>query len=132
MGRGAACFDNQQTFRGQLKGAFGFLNNPQFEPWEVGPALCDRLTGGRHEVRIAVDWTPGGDFMILEARLGVEGRGLPFCSLSVPPGEMKGRQPPLELSLDYALAARRRPGPTVYTLLDRGFAALDDVAPSAR
>lgn len=130
MGRGAALLDQQKTFRGQLKRAFRFLNNPQFDPWEIGKALFDRLTEGRQAVLIAVDWTHLGDFMILEASLVVEGRGVPFFSLSVPQGEIKGRQRTLELSMDYALAAMRRPGQTVYTLVDRGFAALDYLGPS--
>src|SRR5512134_719896 len=130
MGRGAALLDEEKTFRGQLKRAFRFLNNPQFDPWEVGKALFDRLTEGLEEVLIAVEWTHIGDFMILEATLVVEGRGLPFFSLSVPRSEIKGRQRTLELSMDYALAAMRRPGQTLYTLVDRGFAALDYVGPS--
>jgi hypothetical protein len=47
--------------------AFRFLNNPQFDPWEVGNALFGRLTQGLKGVLIAVDWTQVGDFMILEA-----------------------------------------------------------------
>ena len=104
MGRGAALLDEEKTFRGQLKRAFRFLNNPQFDPWEVGKGLFDRLTEGLQEVLIAVDWTQVGDFMILEASLGVAGRGIPFFSLSVPKGEIKGRQRTLELSMEYALA----------------------------
>jgi hypothetical protein len=130
MGRGAALIDEQKTFRGQLKRAFRLLNNPQFDPWEVGKALFDRLTEGLNKVLMAVDWTHVGDFMILEASLVVEGRGIPIFSLSVPRGEIKGRQRTLELSMDYALAAMRRPGQTLYTLVDRGFAALDYVGPS--
>ena len=122
--------DQQKTFRGQLKRAFRFLNNPQFDPWEIGKALFDRLTEGRQAVLSAVDWTHLGDFMILEASLVVEGRGVPFFSLSVPQGESKGRHRTLELSMDYALAAMRRPGQTIYTLVDRGFAALDYLGPS--
>ena len=87
--------------------------------------MFDRLTEGLQEVLIAVDWTQVGDFMILEASLGVAGRGIPFFSLSVPRSEIKGRQRTLELSRDYALAAMRRPGQTVYTLVDRGFAAME-------
>jgi hypothetical protein len=37
MGRGAALLDEEKTFQGQLKRAFRFLNNPQFDPWEVCP-----------------------------------------------------------------------------------------------
>ena len=33
--------------------------------------------------------------------------------------------------MDYALAAMRRPERTLYTLVDRGFAALDYLGPSA-
>ena len=130
MGRGAALVDEQKTFPGQLKRAFRLLNNPQFDPWEVGKALFDRLTKGLEEVLIAVDWTHIGDFMILEATLVVEGRGIPIFSLSVPRSEIKGRQRTLELSMDYALAAMRRPGQTLYTLVDRGFAALEYLGPS--
>jgi len=130
MGRGAALLDEQKTFRGQLKRAFRLLNNPQFDPWEVGKALFDRLTAGCQEVLMAVDWTQVGDFMILEATLVVAGRGIPFFSLSVPKSEIKGRQRTLELSMEYALAAMRRPGQTLYTLVDRGFAALDYLGPS--
>ena len=130
MGRGATLLDEAKTFEGQLKRAFRFLNNPQFDPWEVGKALFDRLTEGLEEVLIAVDWTHIGDFMILEASLVVAGRGLPFFSLSVPRSEIKGRQRTLELSMDYALAAMRRPGQTLYTLVDRGFAAMDYLGPS--
>src|SRR5512138_1632814 len=130
MGRGAALVDEQKTFQGQLKRAFRLLNNPQFDRWEGGKAVFDRLTEGLNEVLIAVDWTPVGDFMILEASLVVDGRGLPFCSVSVPKGEVKGRQRTLELTMEYALAARRRPGQTLYTLVDRGFAALDYIGPS--
>jgi hypothetical protein len=78
MGRGAALLDEQKTFSGQLKRAFRFLNNPQFDPWEVGNALFGRLTQGLKRVLIAVDWTQVGDFMILEATLVVAGRGIPF------------------------------------------------------
>ena len=130
MGRGAALLDEEQTFRGQLKRAFRFLNNPQFDSWEVGKGWFDRLTEGLQEVLIAVDWTHVGDFMILEASLVVAGRGIPFFSLSVPKGEIKGRQRTLELSMDYALAAMRRPGQTLYTLVDRGFAAMEYLGPS--
>jgi hypothetical protein len=130
MGRGAALLDEEKTFRGQLKRAFRFLNNPQFDPWEVGKGLFDRLTEGLEEVLIAVDWTHVGDFMILEASVVVAGRGLPFFSLSVPKSEIKGRQRALELSMDYALAAMRRPEQTLYTLVDRGFAALEYLGPS--
>jgi hypothetical protein len=130
MGRGAALLDEEKTFRGQLKRAFRFLNNPQFDPWEVGKGLFDRLTEGLQEVLIAVDWTHVGDFMILEATLVVAGRGIPFFSLSVPKGEIKGRQRTLELSMEYALAAMRRPGQTLYTLVDRGFAAMEYLGPS--
>ena len=124
MGRGA-WLDEEKNFPGQLKRAFRFLNNPQLDPWEVGKALFDHLTEGLQEVLMAVDWTHVGDFMIREASLGVAGRGLPFFSLSVPRSEIKGRQRTLELSMDYALAALRRPEPTVYTLVDRGFAAME-------
>jgi hypothetical protein len=130
MGRGAALLDKEKTFRGQLKRAFRFLNNPQFDPWEVGKGLFDRLTEGLQEVLIAVDWTHVGDFMILEASLVVAGRGIPFFSLSVPKGEIRGRQRTLELSMEYALAAMRRPGQTLYTLVDRGFAAMEYLGPS--
>src|SRR5205823_14480914 len=92
MGRGAAVLDEEKTFSGQLKRAFRFLNNPQFDPWEVGNGLFGRLTQGLKTVLIAVDWTQVGDFMILEATLVVAGRGMPFFSLSVPKGEIKGRQ----------------------------------------
>ena len=110
MGRGAALLDEQKTFSGQLKRAFGFLNNSPFDPWEVGNALLGRLTQGLQQVLIAVDWTQVGDFMVLEATLVVAGRGIPFFSLAVPKGEIKGRQRALELSMEYALAALRRPG----------------------
>src|SRR5918992_6370664 len=110
MGRGAALLDEEKTFRGQLQRAFGFLNNPQFDPWEVGNALFGRLTQGLQQGLIGVDWTQVGDFMILEARLVVAGRGIPFFSLAVPKSEIKGRQRALELSMEYALAALRRPG----------------------
>ena len=130
MGRGAALLEEEKSFRGQLKRAFRFLNNPHLDPWEVGKALFDRLTEGLEEVLIAVDWTHVGDFMILEASLVVAGRGLPFFSLSVPRSEIKGRQRTLELSMDYVLAAMRRPGQTLYTLVDRGFAAMDYLGPS--
>jgi hypothetical protein len=92
--------------------------------------LFDRLTEGLQEVLIAVDWTHVGDFMILEATLVVAGRGIPFFSLSVPKGEIKGRQRTQELSMEYALAAMRRPGQTLYTLVDRGFAAMEYLGPS--
>ena len=42
--------------------------------------------------------------------LVVARRGIPFFSLSVLKGEIKGRQRTLELSMEYALAALRRPG----------------------
>jgi hypothetical protein len=131
MGRGAALVDDEKTFRGQLKRAFRLLNNPQVDPWEVGKALFDRLTARCQAVLMAVDGTHLGDFMLLEASLVVAGRGIPVFSLSVPKREIKGRQRTLELTMEYALAAMRRPGQTVYTLVDRGFAALDDVGPSA-
>src|SRR5512134_2974198 len=83
MGRGAALVDEQKTFRGQLKRAFRLLNNPQFDPWEVGKALFDRLTARCQAVLIAVDWTHVGDFMLLEASLVVEGRGIPYRSPEV-------------------------------------------------
>ena len=89
MGRGAALLDEEKTFRGQLKRAFRFLNNPQFNPWEMGNALFGRLTQGLKGVLIAVDWTQVGDFMILEATLVVAGRGIPFFSLSVLKSEIK-------------------------------------------
>src|SRR5919106_6605834 len=130
MGRGAALLDEEKTFRGQLKRAFRFLNNPQFDSWEVGKGWFDRLTEGLQEVLIAVDWTHVGDFMILEATLVVAGRGIPFFSLAVPKGEIKGRQRALELSMEYALAALRRPGQLFYMLVDRGFAGLDYLGPS--
>jgi hypothetical protein len=99
-GRGAALLDEEKTFQGQLKRAFRFLNDPQFDPWEVGKALVDRLTQGLNRVLMAVDWTQVGDFMVLEATRVVAGRGIPFVSLSVPKGELKGRQRALELSMD--------------------------------
>ena len=94
MGRGAALLDEEKTFGGQLKRAFRFLNNPQFDPWEVGKALFDQLTQGLQEVLIAVDWTHVGDFMILEASVVVAGRGIPFFSLSVPKSEIRGVKGP--------------------------------------
>jgi hypothetical protein len=100
MGRGAVWLDEQKTFSGQLKRAFRFLNNPPFDPWEVGNALFGRLTQGLQGVLIAVDWTQVGDFMILEATLVVAGRGIPFFSLSVLKGAIKGRQRVLELSME--------------------------------
>jgi hypothetical protein len=130
MGQGAAWLDEQKTFRGQLKRAFRLLNNPPFDPWEVGKALFDRLTEGRKAVLMAVDWTQVGDVMLLEAALVIAGRSLPFFSLSVPKSEIKGRQRTLELSMEYALAAMRKPGQTLSTLVDRGFAALDYLGPS--
>lgn len=130
MGRGATLLDEQKTFSGQLKRAFRFLNNPQFDPWEMGNALFGRLPQGLKGVLIAVDWTQVGDFMILEATLVVAGRGIPFFSLSVPKSEIKGRQRTLEMSIEYALAAMRRPGQTLYILVDRGFAGLDYLGPS--
>jgi hypothetical protein len=57
MGRGATLLDEQKTFSGQLKRAFRFLNNPPFDPWEVGNALFGHLTQGLKGVLIAVDWT---------------------------------------------------------------------------
>jgi hypothetical protein len=129
MGRGATLLDEQKTFSGQLKRAFRFLNTPQFDPWEVGNALFGRLTQGLKGVLIAVDGTQVGDCMILEATLVVAGRGIPFFSLSVPKGEIKGRQRTRELSMEYALAARRRPG-QIFMLVDRGFAGLDYLGPS--
>src|SRR5512134_2918088 len=83
MGRGAALVDDEKTFQGQLKRAFRLLNNPQFDPWEVGNALFDRLTERRQAVLIAVDWTHLGDFMLLEASRVVEGRGIPYRSPEV-------------------------------------------------
>jgi hypothetical protein len=130
MGRGATLLDEEKTFGGQLKRAFRFLNNPQFDPWEVGKALFDQLTQGLQEVLIAVDWTHVGDFRILEASVVVAGRGIPFFSLSVPKSEIRGRQRTLELSMEYALAAMRRPEQTLYLLVDRGFAAMEYLGPS--
>jgi hypothetical protein len=130
MGRGAALLDEEKSFRGQLQRAFRFLNNPPFDPWEVGNALFGRLTQGLKPVLIAVDWTQVGDFMTLEATLVVAGRGSPFFSLSVPKSELKGRQRALELSMEYALAAMRRPGEILYTLVDRGFGAMEYLGPS--
>jgi hypothetical protein len=129
-GRGAALLDEEKAFRGQLQRAFRFLNNPHFDPWEIGNALFGRLTQGLKAVLIAVDWTQVGSFMVLEATLVVAGRGIPFFSLSVPKGELKGRQRALELSMEYALAAMRRPEQTLYTLMDRGFGGLDYLGPS--
>jgi hypothetical protein len=43
---------------------------------------------------------------------------------------IKGRQRALELSMEYALAAMRRPEQILYTLVDRGFAGLDYLGPS--
>ena len=94
MGRGAALLDEEKTFRGQLKRAFRLLNNPHVDPWEIGNALFGRLTQGLKAVLIAVDWTQVGDFMILEATLVVEGRGIPFFSLSVPKGSLRGVKEP--------------------------------------
>jgi hypothetical protein len=130
LGRGAPLLDEQKTFSGQLKRAFRFLNNPPFDPWEVGNALFGRLTPGLKRVLIAVDWTQVGDFMILEATLVVAGRGIPFFSLSVPKGEIKGRQRALEMSMEYALAAMRRPEQILYILVGRRFAGLDYLGPS--
>jgi hypothetical protein len=80
-GRGAALLDEEKTFRGQLQRAFRLLNNPHVDPWEIGNALFGRLTQGLKVMLIAVDWTQVGDFMILEASLVVEGRGIPVFSL---------------------------------------------------
>ena len=102
MGRGAALLDEEKTFRGQLKRAFRWLNNPHVDPWAIGNAWFGRLTQGLKAVRIAVDWTQVGDFMSVEAPLVVAGRGLPFFSLSGPKGELKGRQRARELSMEYA------------------------------
>ena len=62
--------------------------------------------------------------------LVVAGRGIPFFSLSVPKGEIKGRQRALEMSMEYALAAMRRPEQILYILVGRGFAGLDYLGPS--
>ena len=92
--------------------------------------MCPNLRNAGKAVLIAVDWTQVGDFMILEATVVVAGRGIPFLSLSVPKSEIKGGQRTLELSMDYALAAMRRPEQTLYTLGDRGFGAMDYLGPS--
>jgi hypothetical protein len=91
MGQGTILLDKQKTFSGQLKCAFRFLNNPHFDPWEVENALFGRLTQGLKGVLIGVDWTQVGDFMIWEATRVVARTGIPFFSLSVPKGEIKGR-----------------------------------------
>jgi hypothetical protein len=87
--------------------------------------LLGRLTQGLKGVLSAVDWAQVGDFMSLEATLVMAGRGILFFSLSVPKGEIKGRQRTLDLSMDYALAAMRRPEQLFHTLVDRGFGAMD-------
>ena len=75
-----------------------------------GESEVGRLTQGLKRVLMAVDWTQVGDFMILEAPLVVAGRGIAFFRLSVLKRESKGRQRALERSMEYALAAMRRPG----------------------
>ena len=50
MGRGAVLVDEEKSFGGQLQRVFRFLNNPRFDPWEVGNALFGRLTQGLKQV----------------------------------------------------------------------------------
>src|SRR5256885_11844697 len=64
MGRGAALLDERKTFSGQLKRAFRFLNNPHFDPWEVGNALFGRLTQGLSPFKVST----GNPLILLKTR----------------------------------------------------------------
>jgi hypothetical protein len=75
QGIGSQC----RMFPAQGQSRVGGVND-YFDPGEVGKALFDRWTERLEEVRMAVDGTHGGEFMMLEATLGVAGRGIPCFS----------------------------------------------------
>jgi hypothetical protein len=131
MARGNAILNPDKTFEGQLKRAFRLLNAPSLDSWALGKSLYDRLTDGRSEVIIGVDWTQVGRFMVLEAGLLIEGRAVPFFCLSVLKSDLKGRQRVLEMSMEYALTAMANEGQTLFVAVDRGFAAMDYLGPSS-
>ncbi len=131
MARGLVALSETDTFRGKLKQAHYLLKNDHFDSWNIAKALYDRLTEGLSRVVIAVDWTQVGHYLMLEASLVVEGRAIGFYGRSVLKEELQGRQRSMEQSMEYALEAFRRPEQHLYVVVDRGFAALDYIGPSA-
>src|SRR5215813_1390033 len=121
MGRGAALLDGQTRFVSQLKRAHRLMKNEAWDARAIGTALYRQMTAGLTAVTIAVDWTQVGAFMVLEACLVVDGRGIPFYALAVPAAELAGQQTWTELHMWYARTAMRTEGQTLYVLVDRGF-----------
>jgi len=130
MGRGAAIINPRKSFMSQLKRAYRLMKNEAWDAWEIGAALYRYATADLTTVVVSVDWTQVGRFMVLEASLVVEGRGIPFYAIAVLAEELKGRQTTIELSMWYALEAMRRAEQTLYVVVDRGFAKLDWIGAS--
>lgn len=131
MARGSVLLDEYKTFRGQLKRAYRLTSNPNLDPWELGSSLFSTLTESLEVVLVAVDWTKVGKYMMLEASLVVEGRGIPFYGRAILKEDLAGRQRTMELGMEYALAAMVLEKQVIQMVVDRGFAALDYVGPSS-
>lgn len=131
MARGSALLDEYKTFRGQLKRAYRLTTNPTLDPWELGDSLFSTLTENLAVVIVAVDWTKVGPYMMLEACLVVDGRGIPFYGKAILREDLKGMQRCMEMSMEYALAAMVSEGQTIQMVVDRGFAAYDYIGPSS-
>lgn len=131
MGRGIATLYAEKSFRGQLKKAHRLVKNDKMATWETGAALFAHMTQSLSQVCLAVDWTALGAFLVLEACLIVEGRGIPVHSIFIHKDDLKDRQTLAELTMWYALIAMRQPGQTLLVAVDRGFAKFDGVGESS-
>jgi hypothetical protein len=130
MSRGVAVVYAEKSFRGPRKRAQRLMKNAQIDTWATGAALFAHMTQNLQQVGIAVDWTALGAFRVLAACLIVEGRGVPLYSICVHKEELKHRQTLVELTMWYALIARRQAGQTLLVAVDRGFANFDWVGES--
>jgi hypothetical protein len=122
MSRGVALANEQKPLIGQLQRAHRLMKNDQFDAWAMASALYGYATQPLSRVLIAVDWTDDGQYKVLEASLGIEGRAVPLYCRAVHKDEYAGRQTTLQLTMWYALIAMRREGQTVVVMADRGLA----------
>jgi hypothetical protein len=129
MGKGIAII-YEKGFRGQLKRAYRWVKNEAVDSKQTAINFYQHMTSDLKEVGISVDWTDIGYFKVLEASLQVEGRGIPFYSISIHRDELGGRQTAIELSMWYALCEMRMQGQTMLVTADRGFAKFDFIGQS--
>ena len=130
MARGVS-LEKESRFESELKNIYRLLNHQEWDDFEIGKRLYQKVTKRMKEVTIAVDWTQVGRMMVLESCLILEGRGIPFYCKSVLKEDYKGISSTMEFSMEYALLSMSLSHQQLYVIADRGFAKLDSLGPSS-